>query len=423
MHTSDIIRRLHSNKTLLNGALFSMFSFFNRGISFVLLLILANYITPQEYGFLNLYSTVGMVLGYFIALSTQGYSSIVYFKEGNKGIAKTFSVVLLISSIMLCLYFAILLIGRNVLPESLHLGFSVLVIAILVSFFQVFSYFFYDYYRLKENVLLYGLYSCGIALLNFLVSIYFVKFLGLSWYGRVYAELLCTVLIGCISIGYFTKNGFLTTQIKDYIKPMLFWGVPLIPHLATTFIRQGCDRYIINSSHTLADVGLFSFALNLCNIITMVGYGFNQSNSVDIYKVLSNKSISDTEKIRNISKQKNIFLALYTCVTVLVIVCCYFILPIALPKYATSLQYFPILAIYGMLICYYLIYTNFLFFYKKTKILMYITLTSSVIHLLLSLAFTRYSLYITASLYVFTQLLVVLTVRWQANKLLKVNVV
>lgn len=415
------IRNLYSSKTLFNGALFSMFSFINRGISFLLLLILANYITPHEYGYLSLYSTVGMVLSYFIAMSTTGYAGIVFFKEGKVGISKTFSSVLLISIVMLIVFFLALGIGSSIIPKVLKLDLNILSIAIIVSFFNVFGSFWLDYYRLKENVKLCGIFTCGSALLNFVLSIFLVRYLKLSWEGRVYAELFCAVLLGGLGIGYFIRNGFLTKDIKDYVKPMLMWGVPLIPHMATNFIRQGCDRYIINSSHTIADVGLFSFALNLSNLITMVGFGFNQSNSVDIYKTLSNENLPKDVILQKVNKQKKVFLLLYLLVTIVVFFACYFILPIVLPKYATSLQYFPLLAVYGMLVCYYLVYTNFLFFYKKTKNLMYITFSSSVLHLLLSLCLTRYSLYITASLYVFTQLLVVGAVRWQANKLLKLN--
>lgn len=415
------IRNLYSSKTLFNGALFSMFSFINRGISFLLLLILANYITPHEYGYLSLYSTVGMVISYFIAMSTTGYAGIVFFKEGKVGISKTFSSVLLISIVMLIVFFLVLGIGSGIIPKVLNLDLNILSIAIIVSFFNVFGSFWLDYYRLKENVKLCGIFTCGSALLNFVLSIFLVRYLKLSWEGRVYAELFCAVLLGGLGIGYFIRNGFLTKDIKDYVKPMLMWGVPLIPHMATNFIRQGCDRYIINSSHTIADVGLFSFALNLSNLITMVGFGFNQSNSVDIYKTLSEEKLPKNVILQKVNKQKKIFLLLYLLVTIVVFIACYFILPVVLPKYATSLQYFPLLAVYGMLVCYYLVYTNFLFFYKKTKNLMYITFSSSVLHLLLSLCLTRYSLYITASLYVFTQLLVVLAVRWQANKLIRLN--
>lgn len=133
--------KLYTNKTLFNGALFSMFSFINRGISFILLLVLASYIAPNEYGFLNLYQTVGMVLGYFIAMSTQGYSSIVFFNSGKTGISKTFSTTLLISIVMLGLFLLMLTLGNHSIPTTLHLSFGILSIAIFVAFFNIFGIF------------------------------------------------------------------------------------------------------------------------------------------------------------------------------------------------------------------------------------------------------------------------------------------
>lgn len=233
---TDKIRKIYSNKTLFNGALFSMFSFFNRGISFLLLLILANYITPHEYGYLSLYSTVGMVLGYFIAMSTQGYAGIIFFKEGRMGISKTISAVMLISVVMLAVFFLILGAGYSVIPQILNLQFNILAIAIIVSFFNIFGSFWLDFFRLKENVKLCGIFTCGSTLLNFFLSIFLVKYLRLSWEGRVYAELFCAIILGSLGIGYFIKKGFFTRHFRDYLKPMLVWGIPLIPHMATTFI-------------------------------------------------------------------------------------------------------------------------------------------------------------------------------------------
>ena len=64
------------SSSLVNGALFSLYSFINRGISFFLLLILANYITPSEYGYLSLWGTVISVIGFSIAMGTDGYFEI-----------------------------------------------------------------------------------------------------------------------------------------------------------------------------------------------------------------------------------------------------------------------------------------------------------------------------------------------------------
>ena len=70
------LNRLLGNKLLLKGALFSLFSFFNQGASFLLLIILANYIAPSDYGTLSLFNTIISFLGFLVSLSTHGYSEI-----------------------------------------------------------------------------------------------------------------------------------------------------------------------------------------------------------------------------------------------------------------------------------------------------------------------------------------------------------
>jgi O-antigen/teichoic acid export membrane protein len=403
VNTNSLKNIIKENKTLLRGGLFSIYSFVNRGFAFILLLILANYIAPAEYGYLSLFSTVVMVLGYFIALSSEGYMSISYFSEGESGISKSFSCILIISifiSFLLCL---VLLACGESLSRLLDLERNILIFAVIIAFFTVFNNLLLDFFRIREKVVVYGWLSCGSALLNFIISIILVKGLLLSWQGRVYAWMGCTVLFGLIGLWLFFKLGYFTSQIHSFIKPMLIWSIPLIPHLATTFIRQGCDRYIINYYHTIDDVGLFSFALNLVGIVTMVGYGFNQSNSVDIFKVLGDKLLPVEEKLQYLKKNRKIFLLLYFVITLLIAVIGYILIPIVLPKYTDSVNYFLVLSVYGFFVCVYLVYTNYLFFYKKTKKLMYITVSSAFIHLLLSFWLTRYNLYVTALLYGITQ--------------------
>lgn len=403
MNISDFRNKIKDNKTLLRGGLFSIYSFVNRGFAFVLLLILANYIAPAEYGYLSLFSTVVMVLGYFMALSSEGYMSVSFFSEGESGIRNTFSCVLVVSMVMSFLLCMALCIGGDSLAGLLDLDKNILLFAVIISFFTVFNNLILDLFRIREKVVIYGWLSCGSALLNFIISILLVKCLLLSWQGRVYAWMGCTILFGLIGLWYFFKSGYFTLQIRSYFKPMLLWSIPIIPHLATSFIRQGCDRYIINYYHTIEDVGLFSFALNLVGIITMIGFGFNQSNSVDIYKVLGDKLMPVADKIRHLAIYRKRFLILYFVVTIVIDVFGYLLVPIVLPKYAHAINYFIVLSIYGFFVCVYLVYTNYLFFFKKTRVLMHITVTSALIHLLLSFILTRYSLYNTALLYGITQ--------------------
>jgi len=421
MRIIDNIKGLFKSKTVRNGMLFSAFSFLNSGFSFLLLLILASFITPSEYGYLSLYATVLMVIGYFIALSSEGYMDVAFFKDRKNGITNTFSSVFLLA--LSILLFLLLIVSLRIPGLNSFLEFDnvILYIALFTSFFTVFNNLLLSVCRVKENIKAYGMLSCGSAILNFTLSIILVKYCSLSWQGRVYAQGSCALIFGTIGLFYFFKNNFFTTNVRGNIKPMLLWSIPLIPHLSTNFIRAGCDRYIINSFHSLSDVGIFSFALTLTNIIAMVGAGFNQSNSVDIYKILGDETLTNKEKWDKQKTKIRKFIFLYLLTTVLVVVAVLIFIPILLPKYVDSLPYFCILALYGLFVCFYLVYTNYLFFYNKTRNIMYITVGSALLHLALSLLLTRYSLYITAAIYVLTQGLVVFAIRHLALNSLRTN--
>ena len=92
---------LKENDNLRNGLLFSAFSFINKGFSFFLVLILVNFVSPADYGLLNLFGTVVMVIGYVMALSTDNYLSVAYFNDGEIGVKNTVSGVAFITIIVL----------------------------------------------------------------------------------------------------------------------------------------------------------------------------------------------------------------------------------------------------------------------------------------------------------------------------------
>lgn len=414
-------RQLVTNPTIIAGLLFSFFSFVNRGFSFLLLLILANFISPKEYGYLSLFSTITMLIGFFIAFSSEGYLSVAYFKDGKDGIKKTFSSVFLTSNVFMLLCTLVIYFGGDIISGYVEISKENLYVALFISYFTLYANLNLDLFRLEEKVYRYGWFSCSNALLNFVLSIVLVKNLLLGWEGRIYAQIICFFIFGVFGLYYCWKKGYIGFPCLEYWKKIMIWGLPLIPHLATSFIRQGCDRFIINSYHSISDVGLFSFALNLANIIMMLGLGLNQANSVNIYKILGDTSTDKSKKTYAIHRQqiKNImFLAI---LSVLIIILCIFVIPLLAPQYEHAMKYFPLLSVYSFLFCLYLLYTNVLFFYGKTRLIMYITFGSSLIHLLLSYTFTRYSLFYTCWIYVLTQGLVVMGIMFFSKKLLKLK--
>ena len=407
------------NDTIRNGTFFSLFSFINKGINFLLLLILANFITPAEYGYLNLFNTIVMVIGYFIAMSSEGYLSVSYFSEGKDSVIQCVSCTLLTTSIVAVLFLLSILLKGSLISNFLNLPQQLLYLAVFTCFFSVFFRMAMNYFRIQKKVYAYGIISCGNAILYFIASILLIKYMQLSWEGCVFSQFGSNLIFGLFALGLFLYKKFISIPSVKYWKKMLFWGLPLIPHLATIFIRQGCDRYIINHFHGINEVGLFSFALNLTNIIIMIGMSFNDSNSVELFEILGNKDINNEKKKNLLQKQKRYIFKIYLFSSLIILTFGFFLTPIVLPKYEASVNYFAILTLYGFFHCLYFLYTNFLFYFKKNKILMYFTFFSAILHLALSLALTKYSLFATCFIYCFSQLIVVFFVRNYAKKLLE----
>lgn len=422
MKPISLLNRVKGNKTLVNGGLFSIYSFLGRGIAFLLLMLLANYIPPAEYGSLSLFSTVVSFVTIFMALNTEGYFSITYFKHEENDFKKNFTAIFIIGLVTFLFFLLIVIVGGHYLSDALELSRTLLIYAVVISFFAFSFHIQQNYFRVQEKVVTYGYYNVGNALLNFALSLFFVITLGQGWMGRVNAQLLCTIAFGLLSIYTFAHSKlFKINWEKARYKEIILWGLPMIPHHATGWIRQGLDRYIINYHYTIYQVGIFSYALNVSNIIEMIGMAFNSTNSVTLFKTLSDKALTNDQKMAKLRKQTRLIGIIYLVASVATMVFISIITYLALPKYKDSIPYIWILCLAGFLKCIYFLYCNYLFYYSKTKNLMYITFSTSIMHLLLSLGLTQFSLFYTAIIYVVVQAIITLLVYLQSKKQLRLE--
>lgn len=417
MQVKSKLVKLFFNSTVRRGALFSLFSFINRGFSFLLITLLAAYISPTDYGYLSLWGTILMLFSIFIALSGDSYISVSFFADGKVGVGKYFTSISIIMLLITSLSLIVLVFLGETVSKYTELPLKTIYLALLISILTVYTNMNLDFLRINEDVKKYGIYSCSNTAINFVLSIFLIVNLKFGWEGRIYAQLVTFFCFALISIYTFSKNKLIGALDWAYWKRMVVWGLPLIPHVATTFIKQGCDRFIINSYYDISDVGVFSFAMNMSNIILMVGTGFNQTNSVEFYKILSDDSLTNRDKVNVLNRRTRYLILLYGLVSLLVFSFIYFVLPFCFPKYVGSVNYMPILSINAYLSSIVLIYTNYMYYYGKTKSIMYITFITSIVHLSISYFITKYSLYYTSIIYIISQLSVLILVIYNVKKI------
>ncbi|WP_315314551.1 oligosaccharide flippase family protein [Prevotella pallens] len=414
-----LIHNIFTNKSVQSGGIFAFFSFLNQGLNFFLLIILSRYILPASYGYLNLFYTAVSVVSYVICFCTSGIISIKFFKVSREILSIYINVVLSSTLIVAAILLLLVALFPDFIVRVSNIQSSMQVACIYLCATTVVYNLLLDIYRLEEKTLKYGILTTVSTLINIALSLLLVIGLKQDWKGRVEANVIVSTIFlfwGCINL---VQKGYLKRIMptKEVYKETLSFGIPLIPHSINGFLRQGMDRYIINAHFATKSVGLFSFAINFAFIIYSLGSAFNKSNSVYIYKCLSQE---DTYMRSRLRKQTVLLLTFYAIFTVILYMTCWFLIPILFPNYKDSVIFLLPLCLSTFFQCIYMQFCNFLFYYKKTKNLMFITVGVSVIHLTLSLLLTRYSVLYTAYISMFSSCIEAFAVYLYSRKLYKI---
>lgn len=412
-----LISRIVRNKSFRNGIFFSLFSFLNSGISFLIMMLMARYVQPESYGQLSLFTTMISLLSILICLNTNGLIGVNFFTSSKEIVQRFLNVTLITSLLVYLLFLTGMFLLKSQFEEWTGLGMAFQFCAISVCLLQVVSSSLLDIWRLEEKVGRYGVFSMLMVISNLVLTVLFVALMKLDWQGRVYAQVLTCVLFSIIAFIILVKKGYLKRVFplkKDFIEGYKF-GLPLIPHSTSFWLRQGLDRYIINAFFVQSAVVFFSFAYNFANIIQIIGSAFNASYSVNIYKTLAT---ADADSMRILRRNCRYLLSVYLLLTLAVCLFASMLIPLVFPKYSDCIIYLFPLCGGAMFQCFYLVYVNILFFYKKTKKLMYITFTCSLLHCLLSFLLTKYGVIYTAYISLFSNMLIFMGVYGYSRKVL-----
>ena len=383
------------NQNFRNGSIFTFFMFLNRGLNFLLLIVLSWYILPDSYGKLNLFYTCVNVVTVLICLCTNGIIGINYFKVKKEILSQYINVILSCTFAVSIVLFSASLFFHSYIAKVAGIDYKLQFLCIYVCAAAIVYHLLTDIYRLEEKTFAYGLVTTISTLLNIAATLFLVIVLNQDWLGRIYANLFATTIFLFVGVYLLIRKGFLRCLLptKQQYKESLAYGVPLIPHCMNGFLRQGVDRYIINGFFTTTQVGLFSFSTNFSFLIYSIGSAFNQSNSVYIFKCLSVDPEGSKKKLR---KQTFMMIGFFAAITILLNIICLIIFPIVFPKYNDAIVFLFPLSMGAFFQCIYLQFCNYLFYYRKTKELMYMTFSVSIIHIALSLWLTQYSAVLTA---------------------------
>ena len=316
-----------------------------------------------------------------------------FYYEQNSAQRKSFISNLLILCFVICLILLLtIFLLQGAAINYLKLDFKVILLAIPVTFAQLIQNANLVLCRLEEKPKLFAIYQISYIVLHVGLMVFLVIVLKLGGYGRIYADIIAFVVMALFHLYRLIKAGYIEVKINyGYIRELLKFGLPLLPHSLSFWLKGGADKIIITNFCGLYQNGLYSMALTMNSIYNLVSNALMNAYVPNLQKRLSSVKEENLEnEKRSVIKQNYLIVAVFSAIAVLAVGAAWFILNYLVEsKYQESFKFVPLLILGQWIYCIYNLSIQYVYKQKKTLILGIITFTGSVIQVGLTWLFVK----------------------------------
>ena len=376
---------MSASKLFKNSGIYVIVSVLQKAIMFFLLPLYTAFLTPEDYGTLNVVLSISSLLSVLFLLSLNGAATRFHFQYLNddkkiKDIWGTLSLFVLINSVFFGTVF--ILLHRHLLdPFAKGINFfPYLFLGILSTILSPLYLFFQTYLQTKQDGVRYGINMMLNFLLNIGLIIFFVVGLKKGVVGILLANLITAFVFFIYVLFAFVPK--LTIGLKKTIlKPAFRYSLPLVPHSLSSWLMSMVDRIFVNNISGKAETGLYSVGYQFGNIVNVLTTAINQAYVPWFFE----KEKQGKEGIKQVVKIAEL-LTLFYCFTAL---CISLFSPEVLnimvsSEFRIAWKYIPFISfayVFGGL---YYFYVNVLFL-KQTKWVPIITFVTAIIGLALNI--------------------------------------
>ncbi|TKC05268.1 lipopolysaccharide biosynthesis protein [Pedobacter frigoris] len=371
-----------------NTAIYLTANVINAAIPFALIPVLTNYLSPEEYGIIALYTLFVSFITPFIGLSVHGAITRKYFSLNRIDFRQYIGNCLYIVLISLILFIVIISFLGTPISYFSGLPEDILYPVVLISFFQYITLILLSILQVKEKSIQYGILQIGVSLLNFGLSyLFLVKYLE-GWRGRLLAWEYAAgsfAIISFLIILIYQKAIF---KFKiSFIKDILNFSLPLIPHTVGGLIIALSDRLIISKILGLNETGIYTISFQISSILLIVLTSFNSAYVPWLFNKLK---IND----KKINIQIVVMSYYFMVCILLMVVIGYLISPIFFEFFVGEGFREGSKYLFWMLLCFglngmYFLVSNYIFYANKTKFLAATTFFIAIINVPICYFFTK----------------------------------
>ncbi|MCK7459124.1 lipopolysaccharide biosynthesis protein [Idiomarina aminovorans] len=375
--------KLGRSSSLIRGAGVYLFaSVLNASIPFLLLPVLTRYLEPVEYGEIAVFQVWISLIGALCGLSVHGAANRKYFDYENPDremgeFIGACVLLLIVSTIALAI---IVYPFRSIIIETLGIKETWLWLAIPVAFSNFLIQLRLGQWQVRKKAAFYGTFQISRSLLDMLLSLVLVVVFTLGVTGRLSGTISAACIFGVIALLSLRSSDILKLSWRpDLMREALKFGVPLIPHILGAFLLLTADRAIISSKLGLSEAGVYMVAAQLAMAMSIMLEAVNKAFSPWLFERLKRDKESEKRQVVKFSYGYSAFLLFIAFVAL--IVGDDVLRLIAGDKYSAAGKVVGWLFLAQAFRGIYFLFTNYIFFAKRTGAIARITIFFGVLHI------------------------------------------
>jgi len=270
----------------------------SQAVGFIMLPIYTRYLTPKDYGVLQLIEISTFMLGLVITTGiaqtlTRFYYESEEIEERNKIVSTMYFTYCFIAFCFIpLLFFASPILSNYILDspaftEYFYVSFISFILGGLLDIGLT-------YLRVINKSGYFTIISLGRLIMLLSLNIYFIVFKGLGVLGILYSVLVTRIFFQFILTIPILLKLNLRFSFRCSVE-MLKFSLPLIPaRLASTFVNQS-DRYFIRYFVSIADTGIYSLAQKIGTAIhLLITCSFQSAFDPRRYKIVKRSNAKQT---------------------------------------------------------------------------------------------------------------------------------
>ncbi len=281
--------------------IYALGNIINRVGAFLLLPIYTNYLSPSEYGALELFYGISAVIVGFLSVGLAHATLRFYFEYDDLSDRRAVVTTNLIASSMITII-GVTLVGiwykeiSNLVFGHQEYAMGVLVILVTLVL-EMSSQICLAYIRAIEKSLFFVYIAIAKLVVQVALNIYFVIFLEWDVVGILYGNAV-SVFLGWIILFYFTVKecGFKFDTKK--LKTVLLYSFPFLLGTITSLISSNVDKFGLNYFDALSAVGIYMLAVKFGQTLEqLIGEPFNRSYGSFRFSIMKNKNAPEIQSL------------------------------------------------------------------------------------------------------------------------------